>query len=473
MSGHPAVLLLAALVSTAAATSSSSFAWKPGESELPLIVAFSGHNARALAEAMRPFCGSPPSLITLPANLQQPACVVLHGRCRHAYTSAAFSGVAGRFTRSGLDQLGACARAVSCTISWVERDGQVLKAESDKAQYEAWWSHAPPLGVGLAQLLTMQRRWQGGGATETAPDGGGHARGQGETWRWILAHVGLSAQRALTAFASTQSPRTAMAAGPPCSHTDASCTADTQTTVAAGLASKNQDPGVVVDPGMIAAPSILVERDGATMPLLQGTGGGSTSGSGKGGALAAQVANASPGVKVQHLSTVALWNLDRIDQRSLPLDSRYAYGSAEGSGTGAFGIHTAVTCTGITPQLQEKTLMRTAAAAAALRAGKGVTLYMLDSGLRRVNAHRRLMHSMHRVLGKKDKKVHTRACISFSTHTCTIREPIPKPPFLFRVTHQEFSPWSGGGSNRARAGPDFVDSDSDAADCDGHGARLW
>lgn len=37
-----------------------------------------------------------------------------------------------------------------------------------------------------------------------------------------------------------------------------------------------------------------------------------------------------------------------------------------------------------------------------------------------------------------------------------------------RTSHQEFQPW-GGGSSRARAGPDFVDDDNSADDCDGHG----
>lgn len=37
-----------------------------------------------------------------------------------------------------------------------------------------------------------------------------------------------------------------------------------------------------------------------------------------------------------------------------------------------------------------------------------------------------------------------------------------------RTSHQEFQPW-GGGTSRARAGPDFVDDDDLADDCDGHG----
>lgn len=37
-----------------------------------------------------------------------------------------------------------------------------------------------------------------------------------------------------------------------------------------------------------------------------------------------------------------------------------------------------------------------------------------------------------------------------------------------RMTHQEFGDWHGGPS-RAVSGYDFVDDDTDASDCDGHG----
>lgn len=59
--------------------------------------------------------------------------------------------------------------------------------------------------------------------------------------------------------------------------------------------------------------------------------------------------------------------------------------------------------------------------AAMLVAGKGVTIYVVDSGI--------------------------------------------------RTTHQEFQPW-GGGDSRASVGPDFVDNDESADDCDGHGENI-
>jgi subtilisin family serine protease len=57
-----------------------------------------------------------------------------------------------------------------------------------------------------------------------------------------------------------------------------------------------------------------------------------------------------------------------------------------------------------------------------LCAGKGVTMYLLDSGIRK--------------------------------------------------SHQEFAPWDGSSTNRITVGPDFVDDDGSADDCDGHGTHV-
>lgn len=56
-----------------------------------------------------------------------------------------------------------------------------------------------------------------------------------------------------------------------------------------------------------------------------------------------------------------------------------------------------------------------------LAAGKGVTIYVLDSGI--------------------------------------------------RASHQEFQPWEGS-ATRVTVGPDFVDDDAAADDCDGHGTHV-
>ena len=108
--------------------------------------------------------------------------------------------------------------------------------------------------------------------------------------------------------------------------------------------------------------------------------GGSPSDSGLPGSGSGRVSAFGVG-QTQNLN-VALWNLDRIDQRGLPLDGKF---SNEGS------------------------------------AGKGVTIYTVDSGLRK--------------------------------------------------THQEFGDWQSR-SSRASHGWDFVDDHSNADDCDGHGTHV-
>lgn len=41
-----------------------------------------------------------------------------------------------------------------------------------------------------------------------------------------------------------------------------------------------------------------------------------------------------------------------------------------------------------------------------------------------------------------------------------------------KASHQEFQPWDGKGPGRVTVGPDFVDDDRVAADCDGHGTHV-
>lgn len=93
----------------------------------------------------------------------------------------------------------------------------------------------------------------------------------------------------------------------------------------------------------------------------------------------------SPGKKSQPLH-VALWNLDRVDQQELPLDRTYRYGTNSTVGTGS-----------------------------------GVTIYILDSGV--------------------------------------------------RASHREFRRWTEDGI-RVRHGYDFVDDDPIAEDCTGHGTHV-
>ena len=59
----------------------------------------------------------------------------------------------------------------------------------------------------------------------------------------------------------------------------------------------------------------------------------------------------SPGTKTQTVP-VALWNLDRVDQRELPLDRAFRYGSSDMVGTGR-GVSVYILDSGIRPSHQE------------------------------------------------------------------------------------------------------------------------
>ena len=59
----------------------------------------------------------------------------------------------------------------------------------------------------------------------------------------------------------------------------------------------------------------------------------------------------SPGEKSQDVH-VALWNLDRIDQRDLPLDKVYRYGTSNTVGTGD-GVNVYILDSGVNPTHRE------------------------------------------------------------------------------------------------------------------------
>lgn len=63
-------------------------------------------------------------------------------------------------------------------------------------------------------------------------------------------------------------------------------------------------------------------------------------------------AMSSTGEKDQALGSSKLWNLDRIDQRVLPLNNTYLYGSSTTKGTGQ-GAHIYVVDSGILASHQE------------------------------------------------------------------------------------------------------------------------
>eukprot|EP00879_Flechtneria_rotunda_P001995 GHRR01002171.1.p1 GENE.GHRR01002171.1~~GHRR01002171.1.p1 ORF type:complete len:748 (+),score=234.78 GHRR01002171.1:134-2377(+) len=407
------------------------------DSLLDLIVVFREHG---LAERVRPFCSRvrrqqqrlqqfqgvavsqegagrlreyDSSEGTVDATAASASCASLPEACQHVFGTA-LPGVAGRFNQQQYQALLDCIGKDS--IDYIERDGQVLKAEA--GDYRDWWRQRPSPGTTIKQLL--QHMQQDAAATPL-----GTRRQQ--IRQWLLAEVGLSTQQHLangqpdlvtvqamdgskedqtgsvttenlhepirsavtSTFTGSISSVTAAEGALGAGSDDSSISVDQaarQPVFGGRTDYKNQDPGIPVDSNAIANPEILATSAGdqvsaasrqTEQPLSQ---------------QAAEEANNASGVKVQRL-VPALWNLDRIDQRALPLDGTFAYGTDSTAGT-----------------------------------GKGVTIYTIDSGI--------------------------------------------------LASHQEFQPWATSTNNsssrggRAKPGPDFVDEDGFGADCDGHGTHV-
>ena len=130
------------------------------------------------------------------------------------------------------------------------------------------------------------------------------------------------------------------------------------------------------------------------------------------------------GAKAQSLH-LALWNLDRADQRSLPLDGEYHYGNDANAGT-----------------------------------GRGVTIYVIDSGLNKnhqefapwtLEEQERDDAGTGRMMEEEEeKRAGTDGTGKGSSSPQTTKR------------------WR----RRARRGPDYVDDDEDNSDCDGHGTHV-
>jgi hypothetical protein len=326
---------------------------------------------------------------------------------------------------------------------------QVQKAEG--MQHKNWWTYRPPTKMTLEELQQLAASKLGtatasgvaAGVANSAPQvqaSAGPAQqssGLGAmvsnvtmalVQRWILAEVGLAAQQQLSAPNMQPQPPPQVRAADYATDSDTSTDADgvtsgagvpqmTAQVAAVGIAgqangtvsnqqpvgSKNQDPGIKVDPRAVAKPggelwigtaaphtmytyrlvkvvlSTLVaegwllcandtcynvhrqtcggmlnhadagcDHQFTTMLstllhadiIVRTTGDSSSTRSDSSQDLqqplplaAAQQANTEPGVKEQRLVT-ALWNLDRIDQQQLPLNSTFSYGSSTAAGTG-------------------------------------------------------------------------------------------------------------------------------------------
>lgn len=325
------------------------------------------------------------------------------GCCLHLY-SAWLCGVAGRFSPQQLAQLEAC--LPQGAIAYVEPDGPVSKAEEASGAYAQWWTWADAdsgeaaaaagpddsgstaaqpvpaadsagsaatqpvapytaagsseeipakafdlLSVGAVNDGMAQHAvaacGSGGGCNSTAPAIGGREQlsrvlsVREQLHRWLLARIGLDAQQHLISNASL--PLRLLTRG-------------RQGPDSAGGAAHDQPAGSAsTGNGELNARISSSSGGGDGGGRSAGASGTSSNRSAVGrvpqvwvelldGEEAVSAAT-QPGMKAQQLHP-ALWSLDRLDQRDLPLDHLYRFGSEGSPGT-----------------------------------GKGVTIYVLDSGL--------------------------------------------------------------------------------------------
>ncbi|KAG2449406.1 hypothetical protein HYH02_005555 [Chlamydomonas schloesseri] len=242
----------------------------------------------------------------------------------------------------------------------------------------------PHLLLPFAHILTMEQSTSGvTGDTESGEKDGGKA----DAGAHLVAAAAAAAVAADTAIAADGAwPSVTTAAKTP----DPSVSTGQRTPPAAAAASQPPDAASVdlrryaaADAAAMQQPALLPGAVAATAAVAPGGDG-----------LLQPQALLQPRPLLREVPVdVALWHLDRIDQRAPPLDGLYGFGP----GTGA-----------------------------------GVTIYALDSGV--------------------------------------------------YAQHDEFQSWGGGGGagggggtaamGRASYGHDFVDGDSEAADCDGHGTHV-
>lgn len=222
----------------------------------------------------------------------------------------------------------------------------------------------------------------------------------------------------------------------------------------------------------------------------------------------------------------ALWNLDRIDQQQLPLNGTFSYGSPTTPGTGepcaslhAFGM--------ATPTLVIIGGMKLTSVCRPLSTAPAGIAFLCDAcatppraySARKADAntccvvlcrqggdhlHARLRHPHVTPGGSQlppqsssrwpQQLLHNSyarylillpAALSFEaslggSRPQQVANPVvgrspqpmaPRGPDPATQT-QEFQPWDGTGGSRASVGPDFVDRDGAADDCDGHGTHV-
>jgi len=293
------------------------------------------------------FFTATPGLPNTPPSMQQQQQQQRSSWHQPRFLRSALLGVAGSFTGGQLAVLRGC--LPEGAVQLIEADQRVHKAEG--RSYGTWWEAPPPSTVVQSQERSTtpppdaRRSTSNTNTTDPAavpptptitPSGGGtDASASTVSYspleRWMLARVGLRAQAALTQLLQRQQQlKPEESAGADASSASLSSSAADQQPPAVRRFDGDASASLTgVDRGPTAAPEISSTANDQAAAAVAAVFDGVTTNDSLNSSGEPDRATAMQGGR--GVAARALWNLDRIDQRGLPLNGRYwPPGSGEG-----------------------------------------------------------------------------------------------------------------------------------------------
>ena len=200
----------------------------------------------------------------------------------------------------------------------VEADQRVVKAEGPAAAYSDWWAAtAPPAPAGGGDQEPQVQKQDGAAAAGSR---------EAAEARWVLAQVGLAAQAAITRQLQGQQSQhlNGTTADPPRVH----------------RADDGAGPGPAAGVSAVAVGPDSPQAQALADEAIEAVYGAASGGAGGAGARGRNGGSGDPRADPAAAAR-ALWNLDRADQKALPLDGRFA-APATGRGVTIYTVDSGV-----------------------------------------------------------------------------------------------------------------------------------